>query len=180
MVKQKYGFTLMEILVGTLMLSLLFLAAVSMYTTAIRFIQSAQTKDLTTMPVIPIETMSRRMAVANNYGVDVPNKQLNIRTDTDCAGAARNTPANTGDDSWWHYRIEGNALRWACDGAQATVIPAGGGTVLVPNVNVPASSYAIVNPSGQGNATAVIVTITTTTPVATVVTTLEAKGLPKR
>ena len=166
------GFTLMEMLVTLLLVSLVFLAGISVYTTGFKFLRTAQNTDVTTLPVVSVEDIAKRISVSNRMtttapGAPVVGAQLNVCGDYQtCTYTPRNTPANLADDGCWHYAfLNTNVLKTSCDNSANAAVTAAG-TTLINSVNTALSSFALVNPSGAGNATVVQIHVRTTVPVA--------------
>lgn len=129
------GMTLIEILIGTILLSVVFLAGISIYVSCLKIFaqaQSAATSTSTETQLIPIVKNIRQ---ANYAFVSNGNTQLDIRVDLDMCGDTRATPtpSNAADDSWWHYRFVGGALRYVCDNNQNTSV-SGSDAVLMQNM----------------------------------------------
>ena len=176
------AFTLMEILISTMLISLVFGAATSVYVTGLKFLQTAQTNDVTTLPAVSLEGISKAISQSNLATVNnVPNSQLDLRADYSCSSnfaTSLATPSNNTDDQFWHYRFINSALRFVCDGTAGTNI-SGSDPILIPSVNTGASSFSPINPSAQGLATVIQIHLVTTTPAQTLDTNVAVGAEPK-
>ena len=163
-----HGFTLMELLVALSLTSVVFLAAISVYLSALKFLKTTQQSGVSTNTVATLEDISKRISLANSAVVTGGgNPQLNVRADyAVCSYNVLNTPANVADDNWWHYRLINNALRFICDANAATAV-SGTGSILIDNVNTGGSTLRLINPSAAGNPTVVNIHVVTTSPVLT-------------
>ena len=164
------AFTLFELLITVLLISMVFAGSTSVYLSSLRFLRTAQLNDVSVNPTVSLETIGKAILLSNNGSLSQGNTQLDLRADYNPASgdfsAPRGTPGNTGDDGYWHYRFINNSLVWSSDANPAPVLTAAN-TVLVPNVVTASSSFTIVNPSGQGTATVVRVILATTIPAGT-------------
>ena len=164
------GFTLVELMVALLLISLVFLAGISVYTTGFRFLRVVQNTDVTMLPVVSVEDIAKRVSLSNVMttsapGAPVVGAQLNVCGDYQlCTYTPLNTPNNFADDNCWHYAfMNTNELKTSCNNnANAPVTPAG--TTLINNVNTVLSSFTLVNPSASGNATVAHIHVRTTVP----------------
>ena len=191
------GFTLMELLVALLLVSFVFLAGISVYTTSFKFLRTAQNTDVTKLPVVSLEAVAKRISVGNLATADFPGpltgSQLNVRADFQAVAGAcgtfvpLNTPNNTADDGWWHFKFNngpGNpALRTICDNTPGTNVPGGmPAAVLIDNVSLAASSFTLSNPSFPAGIPTVvrIHVLTTVAPVSELDTDVAVGAMPKR
>ena len=188
--KVRSGYTLMEMMVAFLLLSMVFAAAISVYTTGVKMLTTRKAAMLNTVPeAISLGVVANKVEAA--LGVTPTGiSQIHLRLDQDCAGGLRNTPSNAGDDVYWHYAFAGNALRSVCDTNAAT--DASAGAIILDNLNtaVPgacnsnatSSCFNLLNPSAVGPAssnTVVFVHAISTTPVQTMETKVAVGGLSK-
>ena len=181
------GITLMEILIATALLGLVFTAAISIYTSGIKTLKQRQAVDVTVSPEVSLESVTRKISVAFEGNIN-PTPQLNIRVNETCGGAALPTSSisNAADDAWWHFRFKSSALLALCDNSQATVltnIGAPAGTIaLISNVDTTgsASDMTITNPSGPGSASVVTIHLKSSTPDLTVDTETALGATSKR
>ena len=189
------GFTLMEIMIALLLVTLVFLAGVSVYTTGFKFLQTAQTTDVTTIPVVSLEALAKRISVGNlatvNFAGPVTGGLLHVRADFAAIPAScgtyvpLNTPGNTADDGWWHFYfrngVSGPALYSVCDNNPGTN-PAGGppSLVLITNAVLGNCAFTLTNPSAAGIPTVVNIHVQTTVPVSELDTDVAIGALPKR
>ena len=188
--KYSRGFTLTEILIVCVLISMVLLAGVSLYTSSLRFMRAQEAMDVTTLPDVALEDLARKISVANSATRTRGNNQLNLRIDyTGCNWGALDPagPANTAGDSWWHYRLRGGngngELLVYCDDTPDPNVGSGGtpGTLLLPNLNNAGggSTFNITNPSGAGNPTVVNVHVVSVTPTVTVDTEVALGAAPK-
>ena len=165
------GITLMELLIVVVLISVVFIGAISLYTSSLKFLGNRQSIDVSTLPDITLEQIIKKVVLANRATISqLDASQLNLELDTNCAGNAAPTPANVNDDSYWHYRFLGAQLLAVCDGAMVTGITAVGnpaGTVAVLS-NLGASTVQITNPSSSKNPTVISFHVVSTSPVTTV------------
>ena len=165
-----HGFTLFELLVGMVLLGVVFAGSTSVYLSSLKFMKTAQSTDVSTMPAVSVEGISKVISLGNDASLSQGNTQLDVRADypagSDFNTTLNNTPANTGDDGYWHYRFINNSLVWLSNNAAATALTAAD-TVLIPSVNTASSTFQITNPSASGGATVVSIHVVTNAPVAT-------------
>lgn len=179
MVKQ--GFTLAELLVALVLVSMVFLGAISLYATGLKFLAARQAVDVSVSPTVSLEQIVRNISIANTANLTNGDSQLNLRLDFTCAGVALGSPGNTGDDSWWHYRFIASKLRVLCDNVPGTTVSAGAGpTDLLDNVNISASAFSIINPSASGADTVVSIHLVSTDPAITIDTEAALGAASKR
>ena len=166
-----HGFTLMEILIALSLTSVVFLGSTSVYLTALKFLKNTQQSGVSVNKVATLEDISKRVSLGNSaFMTGGGNQQLNIRADyAVCSYNVLNTPANTADDNWWHYRVIAGAVRFVCDSNQSTNVN-GNDYVLIDNVNTGFSEFQLINPSNAGNPTVAHIYITTTSPALTLAT----------
>ena len=177
----------MELMVALLLVTFVTLAAISVYTTSLNFLRRAQTTDVTTLPVVSIENIAKRISVSNRMtttapGLPVVGAQLNACGDyITCTYTPRNTPSNFADDGCWHYAfMNDNTLRTICDNAPGTAVTLAD-TTLISNVDTTVSVFTLANPSAVGNATVGhIHVLTTASPVAEVDTDVALGASAKR
>lgn len=173
------GFTLMEVLVVSLLISMVFLGALALYMTGIKFLKTAQTKDITALPIVAIGNMVERISLANDLQLNAGNKQLDVRLDNACpGGAALNTPSNFADDAWWHYRFVAGSLVGLCDGVQGTNLT--GAEPQIVSVNSGLSNFSLVNVSADPLPIVVNIRLVAVNPSGTFETNATALSLAKR
>ncbi len=181
------GITLTELLIVVALIGLVFAGAISMYTSALKFLGARQSVDVTTSPDIALEQITRKAALANAVSLsEAGNSQLNLRVDQSCAGGALSTPSNIADDNWWHFRLRNTALLSYCDNAGLTTLqtvsnPPGTAAIMSNlDTNAGGSSFQIVNPSTSGAPTVISIHIVSTDPVLTVDTETALGAASKR
>lgn len=180
------GFTLTELIIAVTLLSFVFLAAISMYLTGLRFYGARQAVDISALPDVAVESIVKLVNVANSAAVTLPGSgspvtgsQLNLRIDYDSCSNTRGTvtPDNLADDFWWHYRFIGNQLLYLCGNTAGAALPAvtltavgnpAGTVALLSNLDTASSRFQITNPSSAGSATVISVRVVSTTPLVTV------------
>lgn len=182
---QHKGFTIAEILITLVLISVVFLGATSLYTTGLKFLGARQTIDVSTTPGIVLEQIVKKAAVANNVSLTQSSSQLNLRVDYDLCSDTRAVPtATTADDNWWHYRLVGNQLLFLCDNTAGPTLTAAGnpaGTVaMMTNVDTVTSTFQILNPSASGSGTVLGAHLVSSSPATAVDTEVAIGALPKR
>ena len=180
------GVTIVEMLMVTLMMSMVFLGTTSVYVTGLKFLSSAQTNTTTTLPIaILLEELPKKIEFANQL---LPNaagntNQIDFRVDQTCAGAALATPSNFGDDNWWHYRFRNSALRAVCDDNAGTSV-ASDDPIIIPGLDTSGglrSRFIIANPTGVGITTVVdVLMMTSAAPLQTTQTSFVIGAQAKR
>jgi prepilin-type N-terminal cleavage/methylation domain-containing protein len=185
----KKGFTLFELLIGLVMISMVFAGSISLYLSSLKFLKRSQATDVTTNPAVSVENLTTPIGLANEAWVNGiagpagPGLTLDLRADYPVCGdftaPIPNSAANFADDNYWHYGFVGTGLYTICDSNPNTVVTAVGSTLLIPNVDVASSTFEIVNPSGSGASTVVAIHLVTTTPAATLETNVVLSGRAK-
>ncbi len=161
--KFKNGVTMLELMIATMLTGLVFAVAMSIYTSSIKFMNlQGATSDPTQTAVVALEEIAKRISVCAN--AELVDGVLHLRCDY-APGTYNvlNTPTIEADDGYWHYILDGGALRFISNGT-ATPPPAAvaGGEILIPNVNVALSSIALSQAGGDGSNTAKVDIIITT------------------
>jgi len=136
---------------ASLLISAIFVIVASLYVSALKFLNGEMTSpDLNTM--IALETMTRKIASANQAIVDPTGLELKLRIDT-------NDPAtlSTADDQWVTYRFLSGHLRTKTVNPP-NAVPAdvtSSDPEVVPGLSVLAatgqSSFFMLNPTAQGS-----------------------------
>lgn len=184
-IKKNSGFTLLELMIGAVMISLVMVAAFSLYTTGLNLFTKTATRDITQAPEPVIEEVARRINTANFASFDAGTGQLNLRADFINCNPSTPDPAGPSvftSDSWWHYRFVNNQLLSYCENANTNPLLSAPGnpastTAILSNLDMTGglpqyppgtgtgrSSFQLVNPSGTGNATVVYIHINSTNP----------------
>jgi hypothetical protein len=161
------GITLMELLIATLMITMVFVASTSVYVSALKFLSTMVTNSTSLSPTVSLEDIAKHISLANEANPPGNGgKSLDLRGDYDFNNSSWNSPLNTpsvfGDDAWIHYRFCGAAngdLRMVCDQTPNTNVPCGGGTVMMSNVDSASSSFAATSSDWQGNPTVIRVVL---------------------
>ncbi len=161
------GFSLTELLIVVILLGGVFLGAISIYTSGLKFLNARQAIDVSVSPEIVVETIVKKIVLANQGSTASGGSQLDLRLDESCAGAALATPATTADDNYWHYRFIGTDMRGVCDGVLATTVNAGH-PLLMQNLQGGAGSFTLSNPSASGAPTVISIHVQSVTPPVTV------------
>ena len=180
------GITLTELMIVVALIGLVFAGAISMYTSALKFLRARQSIDVTVSPDVVLEQVVRKAAPANAASLSAGNSQLNVRLDQSCAGTVLSTPSNAGDDNWWHFRLLNNNLLSYCDGAGLTTLngvnnPVGTVTLTSSlDTTVGSSYFQIINPSAAGSPTVVSLQLVSTNPVLAVATEVALGASSKR
>ncbi len=178
------GFTLTELLMTAILLGMVFLGAISLYTTGLKFLGARQAVDVSVSPSVSVERIVRNVSIANAVSQSNGNSQISLRVDQSCADAPMATPSNFADDTWRHFRLINSQILTHCDNSSATTLSASGNPVgatsVLDNVNTISSTFSVINPSSSGASTVVSLHIITTTPPLTVDTEVALGASPKR
>ncbi len=169
--RTKNGVTLLELMIATLMIALVFAVAISLYSTGSRFVSSQNTNsDPTTNATVILEDIAKRISICNQSTYDSGTGTLHLRCDyTAGTYTPRNTPSNFADDAYWHYRFfNGNLLLLSNNVAGSVPNGAAAGEIIIPGVNVENSSFARVNATGAGTTVSTRIDIRVTTSSAPV------------
>lgn len=183
--RRRGGFTLTELLITLVLVTVVFLGASSLYTTGLKFLRARQNIDVSTSPGIVLEQIVKKAAVANSVSLTQANTQLNLRIDYDLCSDTRAVPTSTtADDNWWHYRLVNNQLLFLCDAAAGSTLTAVGNPpntiALMSNVDTTASTFQIINPSASGTATVLSAHLVSSSPAQAVDTEVSLGAMPKR
>ncbi len=153
-IQRENGITLLELMIAILLTGLVFAVAMSIYSSSIKFmnLQGAST-DPTQSTVVALEEISKRISVCNE--AVAAGGILHLRCDyAPNTFTAFNTPGVFTDDGYWHFGFSGGALKMLSDGPSAVMLltdPAAAGAVVIPNVDIAASSVAVISSaSGVG------------------------------
>ena len=152
--RSQAGHTLTEILLASLLISLVFLIMTSLYVSSLKFLNGETTSpDMNSL--LALETMTRDASVASDVSWDPSDtSQFKLRIDTNDPATAR-----TDDDKWVSYRFINGALRTHTvnpPNAVAADVTAGDAEVA-PGLSALAganqSGFQLLNPTSQGTAT---------------------------
>lgn len=175
--KHPDGFTLTEIMIATVLVSLAFAAAASIQVSALKFLKTQQTVDVTTGPESAIEEMAKQISVANNVGTFFGGTQIDLRIDHDLCSNTRAvvTPGNILDDNFYHFRIHNNMVLSLCDSTANSPLngvgaPPGTVNLTSPSLTTLTGGFTIVNPSGAGQSTVVRINVSASPPAKTIQT----------
>ncbi|GEM_PF-6411020 len=144
------GFSLAELLVAGVILSVVFVAAASLHVTSLKFLENQQ-RSGNLSPLITLNYLSRSVKSANEVLISGTGKQLSVRIE----GSDPPT-VSTADDPWEVYGIIGGKLYWRtfAAGVTPTDVTASDPELLF---NLPLdtanSSFTFVNPSTAVDAT---------------------------
>lgn len=176
------GITLLELLVASILMSVVLGGAAAIYVSGVRFLGQLRTTTTASMPP-SLNAITRRIDIANQVALSQGGSQLDLRCDCDFATLTPQnaTPYNPADDQWAHIRIVMGApngeVRMVIDNVPGTTVNPGDGTLLYSNINSAGpdaqgnrSGFALLNPSGAGNATLVETTLVFTDPATTLKT----------
>ena len=156
------GVTLMELLVATLMVTMVFIASTSVYLSAAKFLSAQVASSQTPALGFDMEDVIKKISLANEYAIDPAAKWLDLRGDYPQADPSwsnpLNTPSNFGDDTWAHYRIcgagnSGGTLRTVYDNAQGNgaSVDCAASTVVASSLDPTASIFTAQNPTALNN-----------------------------
>ena len=146
LLRKTNGITIIEILIASLLASVVFLAVASSYTSGLRLL--ALTRDAASLdPAMAMNAMSKNIALANQIVIDPSYKQLTLRLDyiNDGTGVPT-TPrytADTSDDFYVMYRFISGGLRTAY-GLSARNIN-GTDPEVIPGLSVTDGSFSLFN-----------------------------------
>lgn len=153
------GHTLVEIIIASMLIGMVFLMVASLYLSALKFLRS-EVASPSVNSLLALETMARDVSVANDGIVDANGLQVKIRIDT-------NDPATAtaADDKWVSYRFldsgSGARLRSRtvnppnASPADVTASDPEVVTGLAVLAAAGQSSFQLINPTAQGAPTVV-------------------------
>ena len=154
------GFSIVEVLIAVVLLAMVFVGAISIYVSGLKFLGGLTATSSQLEPVINVDEMSKRIQLANDGAVELSGAQLLLRGDYDWSSGgwnSRGTPGDFTDDSCTRYRFLGTELHLRSEAAAGGVCSSfavtGSDTLLISNLRSGSSSFTAVNPSGQGNPT---------------------------
>ena len=166
------GLTLIEILIVSVLLSVVLGGAASLYVSGAKFLGNMRATQRT-FQAPNITFITKSLEAGNTATINSANKQLDIGCDCDFDSNAG------GQQNWMHLRIFNGEIRMIMDSSAGTNVNATD-TVLYSNVNRPSSSFNWVNPSGQGTSNVVETIIVFTNPVMSFKTRASLTGMTKR
>ena len=151
------GYTLIELIIATLLVMVIFIASTALYVTGVKFFNSMSGANSNLDAFYAIEPMTRHINIGN-FAV-VTGNDLSIRADYAPDGVTcRNTPNNFLDDTWFKYRFIGNRLRYRTDLVNAATPNNPGAPVNGADPEVVAglvinntAAFSMQNPSLQNN-----------------------------
>ena len=174
-IRGRHGFTLMEILIASLLVSLVFLAAISVYMNALKSLRDPKSSFNADLPFsVPLSLILNDIAIAldvtkkigpgvGDSTIGATSKQINLRLDATCPGGAVHgppytfpdfpTPGDQSDDSYVHYAFISGGVRSLCNSAvpgNRFTDVTGGDPSLIDNVDESLSDFSLVNPSTAG------------------------------
>ncbi len=144
------GVSLTELLLATILLSVIFLACISLYLSAMNFLKAQKDRWARIDSFLAMEHVARRIVLGNDILVNPAQKWVKVRWDYQGDYNVPNrTPENFADDQWLKYGIIGNALRWRVDATSAANVTAGDAEVQAGLfVDATASFFLLNNPPG--------------------------------
>ena len=159
--KRSSGVTLIEVMIATLLLSVIFLGAAAFYVTALKFLNNVRENGSQVYGLAALEHIAAKAQISNAVAIEDAGQTLKVRWDASFANGfftPRNTPSNYADDVWVKYKIialGGGRFRldWA---VETTQVDSGGVAYqpLQPKFElVGGSSFALTNPTVSGSAT---------------------------
>ena len=149
--RKNKGFTILELLIASLLASVVFLAVTSVYVSGLRLLTS--TEDAKQLDAaIAMHAMSKNITLANQVTVStagpVTGQQLTLRLDyNNDANGMPTLPkytADPADDLFIMYAFIGNALRTTWGNAAANVVATD--REVTPGLVVTAGSFTLFNP----------------------------------
>lgn len=160
--KKTGAFTLIELLIVSLILSVVFLGAGAVYISALKFLKNMQTyysgqSGASQVDVlIALEQITRQLGLANEAIIDPTGQQLEFRWDYQLNTFVPNhTPSDLTDDTWMKFAIIGGNLYWKNETTEGQDVTSSDQQLVQGLVLQPGSEFALANPSGQGIATVV-------------------------
>ncbi len=148
--------TLTELLIASILLSVVFLASTSLYITANRFLDDQEARWQQMDSIIAMEHMARRIVLGNEIVMDGSGKWIKVRWDYGADYTAPNgidgTPETTADDNWLKYAITNDSkLLWCVEAIEGVGAPCAGGLEVQTGltVNQGASSFSLTYPPGN-------------------------------
>lgn len=143
---------MIELLIATLLLGLVLLAATSMYVAGWRFLNISGENAAYLRVFAAMEQITRKAALSNEAYSTNGNEGVKIRWDYQIGNYLPNhTPDNPSDDSWVKYRyFADGTLRWRNDTSAAPDVAVTDPEVDEGLVLTAGSFIAMSNPSGQG------------------------------
>jgi Tfp pilus assembly protein PilW len=143
------GFTLTEILISFVLLSMVFLAAISLYLSSARSFGTLTARDITATYEYAATTIADNIQMANFAATQAGGKQLDVRSDHTCGKIGLASPSNFADDTWRHWAFNNGqrALYYVCDTAPNTTPTAADTTVAT---ELQDADFSFLNPSGAG------------------------------
>lgn len=165
------GFSLIELLIASLMLTIVLGGAGAVYVSGARFLGSMNQLTVEGQPPT-LNAITKRIDLGNQATVSNSGYQLNIQCDCN-PDLSLQTDGPGVNDTWFHIGIVNGAtsvdVRWAADNNPTTTVSSSD-EVLYSKIDKPNSSFTLVNPSGQGTATVVQTTLAFTSPKVTLKT----------
>ncbi len=162
--KKQNGITLTELLIAGILLSVVFVAATSLYVSALKFFKS-QTASADVNSLIALEHISRNIKKANDVAISGGGSQLKLRIEG-------SDPATQSvlDDQWVVYGVVSGKLYWKApyavtgDGAASTATDVTNtDPELVPGLTISSAiPFSLTNPSAQGVTNIVQIVLVTT------------------
>ena len=145
------GVTIMEVLVATGLISLVFLGATVMYVSSQKVFVGMSKKEHEISGFLAVEHMARRIGLGNEAVVTPSGDQVKVRWDyadydTPLGTPADGTPHDAADDTWIKYRIIGESLRFRIDPAGTGDVSASDPEVMAGLKVLPASAFSFTPP----------------------------------
>ncbi len=151
------GITLIEILIASLLVSVVFLAVASSYTSGLRLL--ASTRDSTLLdPAMAMNAMSKNTALANQIAINPSEKRLTLRLDYNHTNGVPTTPkytADTSDDFYIMYQFVAGGIHTDYGSAPSTVD--GNDPEVIPGLATANGNFAFFNPLVADNSNAVTI-----------------------
>ena len=114
--RRENGVSLTELMIATILLSVVFLACISLYVSAMNFFKAQKDRWARIDSFLAMEHMTRRIVLGNDILLNPGQKWVKVRWDyTGDYFTPNRTPNNYADDQWLKYGIVGNTLRWRVD-----------------------------------------------------------------
>lgn len=171
--RRRPGFALVEVMIVTLLMGLVFFASATVYTAVLKTLLAVRGTVDRVDAMLAVQSISRRITLANEVRVETvasTGDQLRMRVDYPVDSVlCNNTPKTTTDDTWIKYRFQNNRLYWRWDppGSPEYDPIVDAGSTPAPQQVAPGlvvangSMFTLLNPTSTGSATVVNIKILT-------------------
>ncbi len=151
--RQETGFTLIELVLTIIIVTVIFMGVGSIYSTALKnFV--AQMRDPSVNATIAFERITRDINIANDVVLGAQPDQISLLVDNQDPATA-----STADDVWVTYRFLGTSLVTRTSAAQPSSNLTAADPEVVPGLSV-SGNFSLLNPSAVGSNIVVNVSLT--------------------